>query len=84
MTKNKAKNKDIESLLGYLDEKINGYYQKTGSYPKKIIMSPGGGRTKLFSELELEPTMDNSWKDKQDNYRGIKIEISNIEEIKLE
>ena len=83
MTKNKAKNKDIESLLGYLDEKINGYYQKTGNYPKKIIMSPGG-RTKLFFELELEPPLDNSWKDTKDNYRGIKIEISNIEQIKLE
>jgi hypothetical protein len=83
MTKNKAKNRSMGGLLGYLDQQINGYYKKTGNYPKKIIMSPGS-KEKLFSELELEPTMDNSWKDKQDNYRGIKIEISNIEEIKLE
>ena len=83
MTKNKAKNRGIESLLGYLDKEINAYYQKTGNYPSKIILSVPGLR-KIFSELELEPTLDNSWKDKQDNYRGIKIEISNIEELKLE
>jgi hypothetical protein len=73
------------SLLGYLDQQINGYYKKTGNYPKKIIMCPGS-KQKLFSELELEPTLDNCWFDKKEllNYRGIKIEISNIEEIKLE
>jgi hypothetical protein len=70
-------------ILDYLDEIINGYYQKTGNYPQKIIMSPRS-KEKLFSELELEPPLDNSWKDKQDNYRGIKIEISNIEQLKLE
>jgi hypothetical protein len=83
MTKNKAKNEVMGTLLGYLDREINNYYQRTGSYPKKIIMSPGS-KEKLFTELLLEPDLTLSWFDKQDNYRGIKIEISNIEEIKLE
>jgi len=83
MTKNKAGNEGIGSLLGYLDKQINGYYQKIRNYPKKIIMSPGS-KEKLFTELLLEPDLTLSWFDKQDNYRGIKIEISNIEEIKLE
>ena len=83
MTKNKAKNGGMGTLLEYLDREINGFYQKTGNYPKKIIMSPGS-KEKLFSELELGTDLSNSWKDTQNNYRGIKIKISNIEEIKLE
>jgi len=83
MTKNKAKNRGIDSLLDYLDQQINGYYQKTGNYPQKIILS-NLGHAKLFSELELEPILDNCWKNKKDNYKGILIEISNIEQINLE
>jgi hypothetical protein len=82
LTKNKAKNRDIVTFLEYLDQQINGYYQKTGNNPTKIILS-ASGRKKLFSELELE-TLDNSWRNKKDNYRGIKIQTSNIEELKLE
>jgi hypothetical protein len=83
MTKNKAKNRGMGTLLEYLDREIENFRKKTGNYPKKIILSEPG-KKKIFSELELEPTIDNCWKDKQDNYRGIKIEISNIEQIKLE
>jgi len=74
MTKNKAKNEGIGSLLGYLDERINGYYQKNNVWPGKIILSKES-RDKIFAELLLEPTMDLCWFDKKDNYRGIKIEI---------
>jgi hypothetical protein len=83
MTKKQGKNRGIESLLGYLDEQINGYYQKTGNYPIKLIISKET-RDKIFAELNLEPTLDNCWFNKKDNYRNIKIEISNIEQIKLE
>jgi len=83
MTKNKAGKGSMGVFLEYLDNQLEIYKQRNNNYPNKIIMSKKT-KDKLFAELELEPTMDNSWVDKQDNYRGIKIEISNIEQIKLE
>jgi hypothetical protein len=61
-------------LLDYLDEMINGYYQKNNTYPTRIIMNKET-KDKIFIELGLEPEIDNSWKDSKDNYRGIEIEI---------
>jgi hypothetical protein len=62
------------NILTLLDDKINGYYQNNGNYPTKIIMDKET-KDKIFTELELEPTLDNCWKEKEDNYRGIKIVI---------
>lgn len=83
MTKNKAKNEGIGTLLEYLDREIELFRQKTGNYPKKIILSRLACE-KVFFELELEPIMDNCWKDKQDNYRGISIYIKENVFIELE
>lgn len=41
-------------------------------------------KDKLFAELLLEPTLDNCWFDKKDNYRNILIEIRDIDFLKLE
>lgn len=60
-------------ILDILDQKINGYYQLNKEYPNKIIMSQET-KNKIFIELE-EIDINLSWKDKKDNYRGIKIEI---------
>jgi len=83
MRQKQVKNKVIRTLLDLLDESIEGFYQRTRNYPVKIIMNKTI-KDKLFSELELEPKLDNSWRDTRDNYRGIKIEIHNIEQIKIE
>jgi len=69
-------------MLDYLDKLIENFRQRTGDYPIKILISDLA-REKLFSELELEPTLNNSWFDKKDNYRGIPILISQKEEIEL-
>ena len=82
MRQKQAKNKVIRTLLDLLDESIEGFYKRTGNYPKKIKINVPGQK-KIFSEL-AELTLDNSWRDSHDNYRGIKIEITNIEDIKLE
>lgn len=82
MKQKQIKNRTIQTLLDFLDKKIEEFYQKRGNYPKKIKISLPG-QNKIFSEL-AELTLDNSWRDTQDNYRGIKIEINNIEDIKLE
>ena len=82
MRQKQAKNRAIRTLLDLLDKSIEGFYQKTGNYPLKIIMNKII-KDKLFSELS-ELILDNSWRDFGDNYRGIKIEIYNIEQIKLE
>ena len=77
MTKNKAKNKDIGTLIGYLEEEIEGFNLKNNDYPVKIFMNKET-KDKLFTELELEPSMNTEkcWKDKKElNYRGIPIEI---------
>jgi hypothetical protein len=83
MTKNKTKKGGIGSLLGYLDNQIELFRQKNNNYPFKIIMNKET-RDKIFTELENDIDISLSWKDKKNNYRGIKIEISNIEQIKLE
>jgi hypothetical protein len=71
------------NILDLLDEQISGFYQRTGNYPKKIIMSPGS-KEKLFSELELGTDLSNSWADKKDNYKNIPIEVKDIDFLKLE
>jgi len=71
------------NILSYLDEQIEGFKQKKEDYPSKIIVSKQV-YDKIFSELELEPQMDCSWKDGKDNYRGIILEIKDIEFLKLE
>jgi hypothetical protein len=84
MTKNKAKNEGMGTLLGYLDEKLNSYYQKNNLWPGKIIMSKEA-KDKIFAELDLTGIKDNnSWYDTKDNYRGISIEIKDIDFLKLE
>jgi spore coat polysaccharide biosynthesis protein SpsF (cytidylyltransferase family) len=61
------------NILNLLDEKINGYFQKNNDYPAEIIMDKGT-KDKIFEELNLI-ALDNSWKEKNDNYKGIKIVI---------
>lgn len=62
-----------DKLLTYLDHLINDYYQNNNVWPGKIILSQET-KDKIFEALDLE-TLDNSWKDKRDNYKGIPIEI---------
>ena len=63
------------SILKFLDEKIEGYYQKTGNYPSTIMISKEAEK-KISAELNLETGLDLSWKEnKLSNYKGIKIEI---------
>jgi hypothetical protein len=71
------------NILNYLDNEIEKFRQKTGDYPNLILMSKDI-KVKIFQELELEPVLDNCWKDRQDNYRGIFIEIKDIDFLKLE
>ena len=71
------------SILELLDEKINGYYQKNNNYPNLIIMSKEV-KDKIFAQLELEPEMNNSWRDTKNNYRGINIEIKENSFIELQ
>jgi len=74
MTKNKAKNKDIGTLIDYLEEEIERFKKKNNSWPGKIILNKET-KDKLFTELELEPNIQGSWFDRKDNFRGIPIEI---------
>jgi hypothetical protein len=83
MTKNKAGNEGIGDILGYLDREIETFRQNTGNYPNLILISKET-KNKLFTELEKENFITNSWKDSRDNYRGIKIEIRDIDFLKLE
>ena len=84
MNKNKVKNKGIGTLLGYLDREIEIFRQKNNDYPIKIIMSKET-KDNIFTELDNHsPTIDMCWKDKKDNYRGIKIEIRDVDFLKLE
>lgn len=70
-------------VLDYLDREIEYFKQKNNNYPAKIIMNKET-KDKLFAEIEKENFITNSWKDRQDNYRGILIETSQEEQIKLE
>jgi len=83
MTKNKAKNWGMGSILGYLDNQINGYYQKTGNYPNLILMNKET-KDEIFAELGSVLTIYEGWAYKKDNYRGIPLEIRDISFIKLE
>jgi hypothetical protein len=82
MTKNKAKNKDVGTLLTYLDERIEQFYQANKNYPTLIIVSKEV-HDKIFEELALETDLSNSWYDKKDNYKNIKIKIQKVEGIEL-
>jgi hypothetical protein len=82
MTKNKAKNKVIGTLLGYLDDRIEHFYQANKNYPTLIIVSKEA-HDKIFEELALETDLSNSWYDKKDNYKNIKIKIQKVEGIEL-
>lgn len=63
------------SILKFLDEKIEGYYQGKGNYPSTIFISKETEK-KINAELNLETGLDLSWKEnKLNNYKGIKIEI---------
>lgn len=64
---------DNMSILKLLDEKLEGFKQIKNTYPKKIIVSQEV-KDKIFDELK-EYTLDLSWVDKQNNYRGILLEI---------
>ena len=72
-----------ETILDFLDRELENFYQRTGNYPNKIIMNKKT-KDKIFIELENEPVMDNSWKNKKDNYRGIFICLSKNQSLKLE
>lgn len=71
------------NILDLLDEKINNYYQKNKDYPTTIIMNMLT-KEKIFTELKKEPIMIDSWADKQNNYRGIKIKVKTNTFIELE
>lgn len=62
------------SILDLLDQKLSIYYQHNATYPKLILMNKET-KDKVFEALDLEPTLDNSWKDNYNNYRGIEIKI---------
>jgi len=70
-------------ILKYLDNQLEIFNRKNNCYPSKIIMNKET-KDKLFAELLLEPTLDNCWFDKKDNYRNILIEIRDIDFLKLE
>jgi len=72
-----------DKLLDYLDNQIELFRQKNNDYPKLILMSKET-KDKLFTELELEPVLNNCWYDKKDNYKNIPIEIRDIDFLKLE
>lgn len=59
-------------ILKYIDKELENFMQRTGIYPKKIIISKET-KDKIFAELE--PTIDNCWKGKKTNYRGMEIKI---------
>jgi hypothetical protein len=73
MTKGKVKNKDIGTILDYLDREIEIFRQRNNKYPKLILMNKET-KDKIFVELDLIE-MNDSWRDNKDNYRGILIEI---------
>jgi len=70
-------------ILAYLDSEIEKYRQKNNDYPSRIIINKNF-KDKIFEALILEPILDNSWYDKKDTYKGIKLVVKEIEEIKLE
>ena len=71
------------SILNFLDEKINGYYQNRKDYPSVIYMSKDAN-DKVFAELAAGTELTLSWYDKKDNYRGIPIKIKEETFIELE
>lgn len=70
-------------ILPYLDKELENFKMRTGNYPAKIMVNKKI-YDKIFAELE-EYYLDNCWKEKGDNYRGIELVIdNNIERINLE
>jgi len=82
MAKDKAKNKGIDTLLEYLDDRIEKFYKMNNDYPARIILSKEA-HDKIFAELALETDLSNSWYDKKDNYKNIKFLIKKVEGIEL-
>jgi hypothetical protein len=63
------------TILTLLDNKIETFRQNKGDYSLKIIMSKET-KDKIFAELKKSsPIIENCWIDKNDNYRGLPIEI---------
>jgi hypothetical protein len=71
------------NILAYLDSQIETFKVIKDKYPSKILMSKEV-KDKIFAELNLISAMDLSWKEKQDNYRGIEILIKENIFIELE
>ena len=75
--------KNKMNLPIYLDNLINAVYEKTNNYPTKIIMNEQT-YNKLIAESK-EQDLNNSWIDfSNKNYKGIDIEMQEINTIKLE
>jgi hypothetical protein len=75
-------NSQDKSLLLYLDDRIEKFYQANKNYPATIILSKEAN-DKIFEELALETDLSNSWYDKKDNYKNIKFSIQKVEGIEL-
>ena len=70
------------NIIEYLDETLNNYYSKNNKYPSKIHMNQ-----LAYNKLILtcnEQDLKGCWIDKEEkNYKGILIDIQEIDEIKL-
>lgn len=73
----------MTNILNYLDNQINIFRLKNNNYPKVILMKKEI-KDKIFEALDNDVVMDLCWKDRKDNYRGILIEIRDIDFLKLE
>jgi len=72
-------------IFDYLDNYIELFKQKNGDYPAKIIMNKIT-HGKLIEEIDCAGMnlKESCWAEHKDNYRGIPIEIEEVEFIKLE
>jgi len=70
------------TILDELDQKIEKFRQVSGIYPAKIITDKKSN-DKIFEHLILTPTIEGSWTEAKDNYRGIPIEIKEDNFLKL-
>ena len=71
-----------QGILDHLDDRIRVFKEKTGEYPSKIFCDLKTHK-KLFEELKIIDITE-SWIDKEDNYRGILLEIKRDIFIELE
>ncbi len=73
----------MNNLADFMDEIIGEYYNKNNNYPQKIIMNQLSYDKLILACREQE--IDGCWIDKKEkNYKGILINITEIDEIKLE